>query len=148
MLRGSFTVVIAASLLALVSEGCASKSAEGESCELANGDDDCESGLVCRASFEVAASESVCCPRPPARPGSKACGPAISDFEPDPTVDAATVPSSGGSGGTGGTGGSGGVSGDAGDGAASDAMAEGGDATPDASGGDASTSDAGDASGD
>ncbi len=121
--------------------GCSSAE-EGESCDAANGNNDCAEGLICRSAFEVQADESVCCPPPPARPSTGACAPAISDFEPDPRVDAAV--STGGSGGSSGSGGSGGAGGsDAGDAATTDA----GDAATDA-GADASSDATADAAGD
>jgi hypothetical protein len=103
------------------------KSGEGESCVLANGNDDCDDGLVCRGSWEVASKKPVCCPRPPAKPTTSACEPKIEHFTPDPSVDAAPIPpgtggggndGSAGTGGTGGSSGTGGSAGTSGDGAA------------------------------
>ncbi len=142
----SFVTVAAVVVVAVI--GCG-KSAEGDSCDRGNGNDDCDQGLVCRPAFEVRASESVCCPRPPAKPTTSACQPAITEFDPDPSVDAAT--SSGGGGNTGGTGGTGGAAGAAGSGglagAAGSAGAAGNDAGSDAAA-DAADDGATDAAGD
>jgi len=131
-----------------------SDAAEGESCDLANGNDDCEEGLICRGPWDIASKEAVCCPAPPAKPSVGACGPKVKSYEPDPSVDAAPIPpGTGGSSGTGGTGGSGGD--DAGDGAAGTAGSDGAagsDAGDGAAGSDAGDgaagSDAGDAAAD
>ena len=80
--------------------GACGHSAEGESCDLENGNTDCEDGLICRSGYEVKAGKSVCCPRPPTKPSTSACETKHEGYEPDPSVDAAPIPP-----GTGGTGG-------------------------------------------
>ncbi|MCA9597412.1 MAG: hypothetical protein KC776_29060 [Myxococcales bacterium] len=128
-MRRTLRTLASALAIGLVAATGCGRSEEGESCDRANGNDDCAAGLVCRAGFEVKAGDSVCCPRPPAKPSTNACQPAVSTFDPDPSVDAAVA--SGGSGGTGGSAGqagaagSGGVSGaDAGTDASADAEAD------------------------
>jgi hypothetical protein len=120
---------------------CSSGSTEGGSCNRANGNADCASGLVCLSSLDVAAKTSVCCPRPPATSSVAACAPANQDFQPDPHVDAA--PAAGGSGGSGGQE-AGEASGGAPPDSGSDATGGTAGAAPDAShdGGDAQTQDA------
>lgn len=114
-------------LMAALGFGACSDAAEGESCDLANGNDDCEQGLVCRGPWEVSSSEAVCCPAPPAKPGVSACQPKVKkDHEPDPSVDAAVIPP--GTGGTAGAAGSGGAAGSDGS-----AGADSGDAAQEAS---------------
>lgn len=121
------TVSVLAVALALL--GACSDASEGEGCDLANGNDDCDEGLICRGAWEVRASGSVCCPAPPAKPSASACQPEVESYEPDPSVD--SPPIAPGTGGTSGAGGAGGASGSGG-----------------AAGGDASTGDAADATGD
>jgi uncharacterized membrane protein YgcG len=131
-------IVVLAFLSPLAFASC-SHSAEGESCELENGNDDCDEGLICRGPWEVSSKEPVCCPRPPAKPSSSSCEPKLQHHTPDPGVDAAPIPpgdgSSGGSGGTSGAGGSsggGGSAGAAGGGGASGAAGSPSDAGSDA----------------
>lgn len=121
-----------------------SQSAEGESCEIENGNDDCEEGLICRGPWEVNSKEPVCCPRPPTKPSSSACEPKLNHHTPDPSVDAAPIPpgdsSAGGSGGTSGAGGTAGASGAAGSGGTAGAAGSPSDAGPtDSSTGDAAS---------
>jgi hypothetical protein len=94
------------------SGGCSGQAEEGEACNRKNGNDDCESGLICRGEWEVRAKESVCCPPPPVKPGVDACKPQIEHAHPDPSVDASF--GAGGSGGAGGSAGSSGSSGSSG----------------------------------
>ncbi len=107
---------------------CSSLSEEGESCDRANGNDDCENGLVCRPEWEIQATESVCCPRPPAKPSSASCDPEIDHYVPDPSIDGSF-----GAGGAGGAGGSAGSSGDSGTDASDAASDAETDAATDAS---------------
>ena len=109
--------------------GACSDASEGEGCDLANGNDDCDEGLICRGAWEVRASGSVCCPAPPAQPSASACQPEVESYEPDPSVDS-------GAGGAGGAAGSGGAAGgDASTGDAADATGDGAtDATADGAG--------------
>ena len=100
---------------AATAPACSSGASEGRSCDRANGNNDCASGLVCRAAIDIAASSSRCCPRPPGKPSVSACGPAVKDFQPDPSVppygNSGGNPGSGGNAGTGGAAGSGGHAG-------------------------------------
>ncbi len=136
-----FVVLVAP--LAFVS---CSKASEGESCDLASGNTDCEDGLVCLGPWEISANQSVCCPRPPAGPSTSACEPRLSKHEPDPYVDAAPIPpgdgSAGGSGGVGGSAGGGGTAGIAGSAGAAGVSGGGGAAGSGGSAG-SSGSDAG-----
>ena len=117
--------------------GACSDASEGDGCDLANGNDDCDEGLICRGAWEVRASGSVCCPAPPAKPSASACQPEVETYEPDPSVDSPPIaPGTGGAGGTGGAAGSGGAAGgDASTGDAADATGDGAtDATADGAG--------------
>lgn len=129
------------SLFAPLAFASCSSSAEGESCEIENGNDDCEEGLICRGPWEVNSKEPVCCPRPPTKPSSSSCEPKLNHHQPDPSVDASPIPpgdgsSSGGSGGSSGAGGTAGAAGNAG------AAGSGGTAGAAGSAGDAGPSDA------
>lgn len=133
------------SFSALAFASC-SQSAEGESCEIENGNDDCEEGLICRGPWEINSKEPVCCPRPPTKPSSSACEPKLNHHTPDPSVDAAPIPPGDGSssGGSGGTSGAGGTAGAAGSAGAAGAAGSGGTAGAPSDGGpsDASVGDA------
>ncbi len=96
--------------LALV-VACSSLAEEGESCDRANGNADCEEGLVCLSEVDIVATRSVCCPRPPAKPSSSACEPELEHHLPDPSIDASYGAGGTGTGGTGGVGGGGGTGG-------------------------------------
>ena len=133
--RRAHGFILAISLAVL--GACGDKS-EGESCDLGNGNGDCESGLVCRGAWEIKASKDTCCPRPPAKPSTDACQPKLGKFEPDPSVDAAVIPPGTG-GGSGGTGGSGGAGGGAGSGGSAGTDGSAGGAGKDGSSGAAGT---------
>jgi len=60
--------VFALSLLLLAMPGC-SKQGEGERCDSANNNDDCESGLIC----QNVQSYWLCCPPPGTQPSVAAC---------------------------------------------------------------------------
>jgi hypothetical protein len=108
-----------------------SHSAEGESCEVENGNDDCDEGLICRGPWEINSKEPVCCPRPPAKPSSSACEPKLDHHTPDPSVDASPIPpGDGSSGGSGGTSGAGGTAGGGGTAGAAGSAGAAGDAGP------------------
>ena len=131
------TFALGAALALFVACG---KAGEGESCDIGSGNDDCDDGLVCRGSWEVASKEAVCCPRPPAKPSTGACEPKVMKFEPDPTVDASPIPPGTGGADSGGSGGTGGGV----DGSAGAAGSPGVDGSADASGGTAgATADSG-----
>ncbi len=48
-------------VFALVPFAC-SNQAEGQRCNVDNGNDDCESGLVCTSSRELGGNADICCP--------------------------------------------------------------------------------------
>lgn len=122
MIRLGRAAVLALLALAPLAS-CSSLAEEGESCDRANGNADCEDGLICRSALDVAATRSVCCPRPPEKPSSAECEPELAHAVPDPSIDASYGAGGTGTGGTAGGAGSGGSAGFAG--AASDAAADG-----------------------
>jgi len=117
----------------LISLGCAD-GAEGESCDPANGDGDCDDGLVCTPAHAVASEQPVCCPRPPSRPGVAECDPELPrNHVPDPAIDGSFAAGGTGVGGAaGGTGATGGAAGSGLGGSAGVAQDSGTDAEPDA----------------
>jgi hypothetical protein len=52
-----------------------SNQGEGEFCDMNNGSDDCQSGLVCEKApgITAAVNPTRCCPIPPAQPTTSAC---------------------------------------------------------------------------
>lgn len=138
------TAALLFSFVAPLAFASCSHSAEGETCEVENGNDDCDEGLICRGPWEVNSKEPVCCPRPPAKPSSSSCEPKLQHHTPDPTVDASPIPPGDGSssGGSGGTSGAGGTAGAAGSGGSSGAAGGGGTAGAAGSAGDAGNTDA------
>jgi hypothetical protein len=136
-----------AALTLVLAAACADAS-EGQSCDLDEGDSDCETGLVCTPAHAVAAREAVCCPRPPTRPSSAECNPEVpKNHVSDPSIDgsfaaggtgfggSAGAPSGGAAGASGAGDGSGGAAGQAGSSAvdaADDAPADSGAAGADA----------------
>lgn len=77
-------------LLALVLLGCA-KQAEGERCDRANDNNDCESGLECVSLLTLtgAAEGAVCCPRSnPSEPICRRRGIDLSGDDEEPPADA------------------------------------------------------------
>lgn len=118
----------------------------GQRCDVNNGNDDCENGLICMTHDTLGSDSDLCCPPTGTDPSHPECTPKSSGGG-----------GSGGSGGTGGSGGSGGTGGSGGsggsdaaadvadDGSTLDAPAEAADdgsTSPDA--GDDAASDAGD----
>ena len=127
---------VAWSLVLLGAAACG-ESSEGESCDPANGNADCESGLVCTPAHAVKATEPVCCPRAPTAPSVEACRSEVgAGALPDPSIDASFAAGGRGAGGTGGFAGSGGIAGAVGSAGTEDSAIDAvtGDGSPDASG--------------
>ena len=124
--------------LLLVAAGACGDSGEGESCDPANGNSDCDSGLVCTPAHRVKATEPVCCPRAPAAPSVDPCQPELgTDGLPDPSIDASFAVGGRGAGGTSGVSDASGESGSSGapDSAPDSADGDGSPDTPDSAGG-------------
>ncbi|MCA9629898.1 MAG: hypothetical protein KC766_19640 [Myxococcales bacterium] len=104
-------------LLGLALLRCSSAAAEGEACDRAKSNSDCQSGLVCTAGVDVQADHDVCCPPQGNTPEESGCRPATEGLTTDAGVGSEY--SSGGSlnagggaaGGAGATGGSAGATG-------------------------------------
>ena len=86
------------------------KQGEGERCDQANGDEDCEDGLVCTSKQDLQTSSDICCPPAGVEPTDLAC---IPGSLADAGVGGSSTGGAGGAGGTGGssTGGAGGAGG-------------------------------------
>ena len=147
--RRALRALVLAALVSLPFVACSGLAEEGEACDRANGNSDCENGLVCRGEWEVMADEAVCCPRPPAKPSSSACKPEIEHQHPDPSIDASYGAGGTGTGGTAGSAGQAGSGGSAGagGGAGAGGSEAGADADSDAAA-DAAPDVASDAAGD
>jgi hypothetical protein len=126
--------VIAWSFLLLGLAACGDN-AEGDACDMNNGNSDCESGLVCTPAHAVKAREAVCCPRPPATASVDACRPELDPGSfPDPDIDASFAAGGKGAGGTAGSAGAAGT-GDATDGTVGDGATDArGEGSPDGAG--------------
>lgn len=74
--------------------GC-SNQGEGEPCSRNNGNEDCESGLVCTSKERLRSNSDLCCPPEPKLPSVAACTPGAGGGT---TPDASTgTPDAGGS---------------------------------------------------
>ncbi|KYG05313.1 hypothetical protein BE21_41530, partial [Sorangium cellulosum] len=93
----------------VASAASCSQQQEGEPCEIANGNDDCASGLECRGIGQQQQQHRCC------RPGvvTQVCDPTQ-----NPVTTTTTTTSGTGGAGTGGSGGDGGTAGDGGNGGA------------------------------
>lgn len=94
--------------LSLGSIAC-SNQGEGARCEIENGDDDCQEGLVCTTAEQLGGNADICCP-----PGGVSENPACIPGGSSTTSTTTSTSSTGGGGGAGGAGGSGGGAGGAG----------------------------------
>ena len=143
--RGSFGLVLLA--MALVSASACSNQNEGERCDKLNGNDDCESGLVCTTLSNFTSSSgsssaggqasqggvlpAVCCPPQGQRVSAQVCTAAAQPPE-EPVVDAGAGGASGAAGqagaaGAAGGGGEAGQGGSAGSGGGGEGGAGGGE---------------------
>lgn len=97
--------------LVFATPSCSDQS-EGERCDRANGDADCEDGLICKSKQDLGTSSDICCPPELAQTTDLACLGGLADAGTGGTGGGGTGGSGTGTGGTGGssTGGSGGTS--------------------------------------
>jgi hypothetical protein len=108
-------LALAVSFAAVASASCA-KQGEGERCAVENGNEDCDTGLVCVNGAELGQSSDVCCPK--GASNDKRCNPIVgtggggggtttTTSAPGTTSSTTTSMGGGGAGGNGGTGGGG-----------------------------------------
>lgn len=74
MMRSAHVAFLSLFVLAASALGCANQG-EGELCNRSNGDDDCESGLVCTSKEKLKSNADLCCPPPPKVPSVPQCSP-------------------------------------------------------------------------
>lgn len=89
--------------LAAVAPASCGKQGEGERCTVENGNEDCDTGLVCVSGAELGQSSDVCCPESGSE--DKRCNPLVGTGGGGGTGGTPTTTTTQGGGGAGGTGG-------------------------------------------
>ena len=104
------SLALGAGLLGFLLPACG-KQGEGQRCDVANGNDDCEDGLVCTKKKDLGTLSDICCPPAGVPASDLACAGGLK-------TDAGAGGSGGSGGAAGGHGGSGGAAGHGGSGGA------------------------------